>query len=217
VSAEALLRSASLALRDVEARIASHPFVAAVEAGAVPLARFGAFAAEQRLVIASDRRSFAQLAARFPEEPAGAFFLDMAAGEGVALGHLPALAAAAGGVEEPYEPRAGCQAYPAYVAWLALNGQRADVALAFLANLGAWGGACERIGAALRARYGFADDALAFFDFFATTPPGFEERCLAVVGAGLAAGEDPVLALRAARLLQAYELLWWDSLADDDG
>jgi hypothetical protein len=47
--------------------------------------------------------------------------------------------AAAVGLGPDYEPLAGCQAYPAYVAWLALNGSPADVALAFLANLESWG------------------------------------------------------------------------------
>ncbi len=39
-----------------------------------------------------------------------------------------------------YEPLPGCQAYPAYVAWLALNASPADVVLALTANFSAWGG-----------------------------------------------------------------------------
>ena len=45
-------------------------------------------------------------------------------------------------------------------------------------------------------------------------PPGFRERALAVVQAGLDAGDDPLEAARGARLLQAYELQFWDALAD---
>lgn len=60
---------------------------------------------------------------------------------------------------------------------------------------------------ALRPIYG--DDAVAFLDVFAQTPPGFEERALSLVAIG-----DPLSARRAARLLQAYELLYWDTLAD---
>jgi len=43
-------------------------------------------------------------------------------------------------------------------------------------------------------------------------PPGFEERAVAVADAGLAAGDSPARARRAARLLQAYELMYWDTL-----
>ena len=52
-----------------------------------------------------------------------------------------------------HEPLPAAQAYPAYVAWLALNGSRADVALAFLANLAAWGDNCARMAGALRGRH----------------------------------------------------------------
>jgi hypothetical protein len=108
-----------------------------------------------------------------------------------------------------YELHAGCQAYPAFVSWLALNGSRADVALAFLANLAAWGESCRRLGALLKDRCD-----ISFFEFFTEAAPGFEELALTVADLGLAAGDSPSRALRSARLLQAYELLFWDTLAD---
>jgi TENA/THI-4/PQQC family len=111
------------------------------------------------------------------------------------------------GLGADYEPLPGCQAYPAYVAWLALNGSPADVALAFLANLESWGRSCARMRHALRPVY--EADAVAFFDFFAAPPAGFEERALALIATG-----EPASARRATRLLQAYELLYWDTLAD---
>jgi hypothetical protein len=171
-----------------------------------------AFAGEQYTTLRSDRRSFASLAARFPDRPAGDFFIDLAQGEGEALERLFALAASLGMDEGElirFEPKPGCQAYTAFVSWLALNGSRADLALAFLANLAAWGENCRRLADLLRDRC----DA-SFFEFFAEPAPGFEERALAVADQGLAAGDSPARARRAARLLQAYELLFWDTLAD---
>ena len=50
--------------------------------------------------------------------------------------------------------------------------------------------------------------------FFVEPAPGFEEHALAVADQGLVAGDSPTRARRAARLLQAYELLFWDTLAD---
>lgn len=111
-----------------------------------------------------------------------------------------------------YEPHPGAQAYPAFVAWLALNGSRADVVLAFLANLAIWGGNYAKVAAALREAYGASDDAVAFFDFFASPPADFEPRALEVLDEGLAAGDSPLLARRASRLLQAYELSFWEAL-----
>jgi thiaminase len=213
---QGLLDQARADLTEVERSIRDHPFLAALESGQAPRSALEALAGEQRMIIASDRRSFAQLAARFPTDPAGAFFLSMAEGEGLALGLLQDFATAVGVSHEwlaAYDPSPDCQAYPAFVAWLALNGSATDVALAFLANLAAWGANCGRVADALRQRYGLDNATVAFFTFFASPPPGFEQRALAVIDAGLAAGDDPAHARRATRLLQAYELRFWDGIA----
>jgi hypothetical protein len=65
---------------------------------------------------------------------------------------------------------------------------------------------------ALQDRYALTKLDVAFFDLFATPPPGFEDRGLAVVEEGLAGGVDPAGIRRAARLLQGYELLYWDTM-----
>jgi hypothetical protein len=201
-----LLAVVQAELAPVERRLADHHYLAELEGGRVPLESLRAFAGEQRAIITSDRRSFEHLAHRFPQPPAGGFFRDLAAGEAGALRLLEPFVAAVG-LDADYAPLAGCQAYPAYVAWLALNGSPADVALAFLANLESWGRSCARMRDALRPLYGA--DAVDFFDFFAEPPAGFKERALALIGTG-----KPASARRAARLLQAYELLYWDTLAD---
>jgi thiaminase len=206
VDAAGLVAVVRAELAPVERSLAGHRFLAEIEAGRVPRESLRAFAGEQRAIIASDRRSFEHLAHRFPQPPAGDFFREMAADEADALRLLEPFAAAVG-LGADYEPLAGCQAYPAYVAWLALNGSPADVALALLVNLRSWGNSCARIRDALRPRYGA--EAVAFFDFFAAPPAAFEERALALIATG-----DPASGRRASRLLQAYELLYWDTLAD---
>ncbi len=108
-----------------------------VAEGRLPRERLAAIAGEEYRIIASDRRSFLLLAARFPEPPAGEFFIGLAQGENLALPLLIAYAGALGWDERDlraYEPQAGCQAYAAYVAWLALNAAKEDVALALVAN-----------------------------------------------------------------------------------
>jgi hypothetical protein len=66
---------------------------------------------------------------------------------------------------------------------------------------------------ALRSRYGFSEADVAFFTLFATAPPGFEERAAAVIAEGLAHGVAQAKIRRAASLLQGYELLFWDTMA----
>ena len=218
LTARALLEVVHRELAGAERDIYSHRFLAALDEGRVHRDRLGDFAGEQYAILSSDRRSFTVLAARFPQSPAGDLFLGLAAGEGQALGHLLAFAGALGRDEQAlraHEPDPRAQAYPAFVAWLALNGSRADVALALLANLAAWGANCARIARALHERYQLDAPAVAFFDFFAQPPADFEQHAAAVLDAGLAAGDRPQRALRAARLLQAYELLFWDAVAGE--
>lgn len=206
-----LLRELRRELAATEQAIRGHRYLEAVEAGTVGEASLRRLACEQYQIVSADRRSFAHLAARFPEPPAGDLFLALAQGEGEALRLLDGFARSLGLEAEGlcrYRPLPGCHAYTAYVAWLALNGSRADVALAFLANLAAWGDNCRRLAEALGPRYD-----VSFFRFFATPAADFEERALAVLDQGLAAGDTPERARAAAGLLQAYELAFWDALA----
>ncbi|MDP3768784.1 MAG: transcriptional regulator, partial [Dehalococcoidia bacterium] len=76
----------------------------------------------------------------------------------------------------------------------------------------AWGANCGRMSKALRVKYGLGPDGIAFFDLFATPAPEFEESSLRVIQGGLNRGLDPRPMARAARLIQAYELLYWDAL-----
>jgi hypothetical protein len=189
--------------------------------GAARRDTLAALALEQRYVIAADRRAFLHLAERSSAEPAcAAFFTMLAEGEALAHDRLGPLLAACGADEArvaAYEPLAGAQAYPAYVAWLALNGAPADVVLALSANFSAWGGYCATIAEALRRQYGFDDEACGFFDLFAEPAPDLEQKAVAAVQAGLDAeliSEEAVH--RYGRLLQRYEEMFWHTLWELD-
>ncbi|MFB4312349.1 hypothetical protein [Actinomadura sp. GTD37] len=203
--------------REIAASTTANRFVSMLETGEMPQDRLVWLAGEEYRIVSSDRRSFALLAARFPDSPSGGLFLGLAQGEGQALTLLGDFAAALGQSEKnlmAYEPKPLAQAYPAYLAQRAAFGTAGEVALAMLANLEEWGAYCARTAQALRTRYGFSDRAVGFFEFFAESPPGFEEQALDVIASGLASGDDPVEAARAARLLHAYETAFWDVLAD---
>jgi hypothetical protein len=189
----------------------------AVTDGRAPKAVLGAFAAEQMHIVPSDRRSFLLLAAR-AEAPAGAeFFSVLASAESAAQAALPALTAAAGLDEvraATYAPRAGCQAYPAYLAWLALNAEPAEAVLAVSANITAFAGWCGTLATALRKWYGFDDEACAFLDRYAHPCPDLDEHATAAVQQALDGGQPLASARRYGRLLQSYELMFWNTLAD---
>ncbi|UNO39333.1 transcriptional regulator [Streptomyces sp. MST-110588] len=189
-----------------------------IAAGEAPREVFAAFVLEQRHILASDRRSFRHLARRSHlEPPVASFFHTLAEGEALALGKLEGLAAACALSRADlaaHEPRAGCQAYPSYVAWLALGAEPVDVVIALTANFAAWGSYCATVARAMRERYAFPDDACGFFDFFAEPDPALAERARAAVEHGLAAGRvTPACARRYGRLLQSYEIMFWSALS----
>ncbi|MFD8418309.1 transcriptional regulator [Streptomyces sp. NPDC059668] len=189
--------------------------------GAAQRSTLAALALEQGHVIPADRRAFLHLAERPDTGPeCAAFFTGLAEGEALALDRLAACTDACGADETraaEYEPLAGCQSYPAYIAWLAMNGSPAEVVLALTANFAAWGGYCATIAEALRSHYGFDDEACGFFDHFAAPAPEVRQRALAAVQEGLAAGRvDEDRAHRHGRLLQSYETAFWHALWEQD-
>jgi TENA/THI-4/PQQC family protein len=215
VDAQALCSRVRKNLADVEVRIRGNSWLADLEAGRLSAAALRAFAGEQLQIIPSDVRSFQMLAQRFAADPAHGYLTGMVAGERVALQALEAFAHAVG-LDGPacqgYEPVPGCQVYPSYVARLARDGTPAEVAGAFLVNLQAWGSCCARMADALPGAYQLTEEDCAFFAHFAGPTTELERISLEVIDAGLAQGVDAARIARAARLLQAYELLFWNSL-----
>ncbi|MFD7811484.1 transcriptional regulator [Streptomyces sp. NPDC059785] len=230
-------RKAAELLESITGKLAPDPhanrLLPLIGRGAARRSTLAALCLEQRHVIEADRRAFLHLAqrsawgsARPGEAGSGGasavseFFTVLAEGEAVAGHRLGAFGAACGVDEEQaaaYQPLADCQSYPAYVAWLALNGEPADVVLALNTNFAAWGDYCATIADALRRHYGYDDAACAFFDLFAEPGPELRQKSLAAVEEGLDSGRtDEHEALRYGRLLQAYEARFWHALWELD-
>ncbi|MBW8005276.1 MAG: hypothetical protein FVQ06_05755 [candidate division NC10 bacterium] len=202
-------------LQAVETRIRRHPYLDALEAGQVSEDDLRRFAGQQHHIITSDLRAMALVIAKADTAETREFFWGGIQAERMALEALQAFATAlAMPVTElkAAEPIPGTFAYSAFVAWLALFGSCAEFAAAFLVNLEAWGGNCARMRQALKGRYQMQDENVVFFELFSSTPPDFQDRALGVIQEGLERGVEPQQIRRAARLLQGYELLYWDTL-----
>src|SRR5438552_6600944 len=216
IDARTLIAETREQLKPVEEQLKAHPYLAALEQGRIRRENLRLIAGEQYHIINSDLRSIALLFHRHAHLPSRDYLLASLQAEAAARAALLAFASRACDMSEDdlraYEPIAGCQAYPSYVAWLAAYGSDAEFAAAFLVNLPAWGTACGRMSAALKERYGLAVGAVVFFDLFAQGDPNFEENSLQVIQDGLDRGVDGSVIARAARLIQAYEILYWDSL-----
>ncbi|GIX45922.1 MAG: hypothetical protein KatS3mg131_0133 [Candidatus Tectimicrobiota bacterium] len=213
--AAALVEEIQRQLQPLEERIRQHAYLQALETRRLAPEKLRCFVGEQWYIIRSDLRSIALLVSRCESELSQRFFRDVLQGEAAALEALEQLAQAAGmplAERQAYEPTPGAQAYSAYLAWLCLYASDAEVAAALAVNFAAWGANCGRMARALEQHYGFAPADLRFFTQFAAAPAEVSPQALAVIDAGLRRGVERQRVVRAARLLQGYELLFWDTL-----
>src|SRR5206468_12053708 len=215
MDANALLVEIRKELQPVNEQLVRHPYVQALEEGKIGQEKLRLFVGEQYTIIGSDLRSVAHLVSRFGSSPSRDFFLGILQGERAAWDALLTLAHGLGVSEaqlREYEPLPGAHAYTCYMAWLALYASDAEIAAAYLVNFPAWGQNCGRLSRILEERFGLNEKEVAFFDLFASPPATFEASALSVIQRGLDCGTEPRFIRRAARLLQAYELIYWDTI-----
>jgi thiaminase len=215
VDAKALVDEIQKELQPVTEQLLHHPYIEALEQGKLGRQNLCFFAGEQYIIIGSDLRSAAHLVNRFGGSPSRDFFLGILHGEKAAWDALLTFAFGLGltAVDlHAHEPLAGTHAYTCYMAWLALYASDAEIAAAYLINFPAWGQNCGRLSRILKERFNLDEKEVAFFDLFASPPAMFEASALSVIQEGLDRGTEPRLVQRAARLLQAYELMYWDTL-----
>jgi hypothetical protein len=80
--------------------------------------------------------------------------------------------------------------------------------MALIVNLPVWGANCVRLAAALRNRYHITETG--FLDIFASPLEEAERSAAAVMENYLPQRKEPMK--QAARLVQAYELMFWDGI-----
>jgi len=213
--ARALINAIRKELQPVNEQLLRHPYVEALEQGKIGREDLHIFAGEQYSIISSDLSSAAHLVNRFGDSSSRDFFLGILQGEKAAWDGLLLFGSAIGLTEtelRAHEPLAGAHAYTCYMAWLALYASDAELAAAYLINFPAWGENCRRLSRILKEHFGLSEKEVAFFDLFVSPPATFETNALNIIQQGLDRGIELRLIQRAARLLQAYELMFWDTL-----
>ncbi len=203
-------------LRPLDEKILGHPYIMALNEGKVSQDSLRAFAGQQYHIITSDLRSIASLLSRHGHLLSRPWLLAVLQSEAAALDALFTFAgklSVSEGALKIFEPIPAAYAYCTYIAWLGMYGSDGELAGALLVNFAAWGANCGKMGKALQEHYGFTKEGVAFFDLFFQMPP-FEKQVLEVIQGALDRGIEPVLIHRAARMLQAYELMFWDAMAE---
>jgi thiaminase len=211
-----MVRTVREDLREIDDYIREHPYPDALMKREVSLDALRAFPGHQYHIITSDLRSIALLVQRFGDAPSRDFLMGILDGERKGLDGLLVMAGKLRMSEEElqaYDISAEGFAYTTFMAWQALYASAAEFVIGILVNFAAWGHNCGRMSAALRKSYDFTEEETVFLDSFANMP-SFEDVALAIIQDGLDRGEEPARLRRSARLFQAYELMFWDAMAE---
>ena len=206
------------ALKPIEGRLFEHPFLRKVENKEYSKKQMALLPQEEYYIVASDLLSSRHLADRFKDGPSGRFFSSLVENEEFAQKNIVMLAEALGCSQadiDEYEPDPFCQVYPSYFARLALHGSEAEVLVAFASNFSVWWSACRRVAIALENLYDVPKEATAFLNPFNKVPPPetpFDDLTVDAIKRGLAQGVKEKEIIRVARIIQQYELFFWDAL-----
>jgi len=199
-----------------ERALQNHPLIAAADAGTMPLEVVKLILSEEYSIEKSDLRSMAAALARHGDAPASRDFIQQSVdSEAVALQKLVAMAQVFVLSEEAlsaYEPMPIAHAYSAYLAQLSNYGGAAAIAAGFAVNFPAYGQMCGRIRDALVAQYGYSQEDVSFLSWFAEPIPGYDDLAEKVISEGMLRGEQLCEIKESVRLLQGYEILFWDAV-----
>lgn len=206
---------------ETENKLESHPYVLAAEAGTLTLAQRRAFCYEQYAIQRSDAISFASLAghrsfrpkslttATVPDGDDKDIFQFLLSGEVYASSLLLDHAKSLGINNERNIAHYPCsslaQAYPSYWARMALDQARAAGAAACAVNFPAWGRMCSRLYEAAPSK-----DGMDFIQFFSTPIDSLDEMAAAVIDSEENVQYEDLV--QHVRLLQNYEVLFWDAV-----
>lgn len=198
-------------LSELERQIVGHPLLVDAKEGRLGIEAVRRFASNQWYIVNHDLRSLAIMMSRSSDGEELEYFKRAVDLDYEALRGLAALLDELGiprGRPSEAEISPAATAYTHYIAWLALYASPGAVAFAFAVNLPTWGAACSSLGEALRAKYGIK--SLEFFQAFRGPYEPFIERSLAI--ASRYVGQHGGLMVAAARTIQAYEKMFWDSI-----
>jgi hypothetical protein len=202
-------------LQTTEHRIRDHRYLELLDSSRVSQDALKAFPGHQYHMWHSDVRSAAQFVQRFGDRAYGSFFVNDLQAEIEARSGIIELAGKLDMTEDDlhiYQPTAEGFAYAAFFAWLSAYGSPGQIACGLAVNLAAWGYNCLKMSEALREHYGFGKADTGFLDGFANLP-SLEKSALIIIQDDLDHGVSRHQIAWAARMIQSYEIMFWDAMA----
>lgn len=211
MEAMSLLKEVRDSLAPLNEKILDHPYIAEAEKGMLHLDKIKAFVANQYYTVSHDIKSLALMLSRSMAKRDADFFKNILNGDMEGLRLLAKLAESLGlSVQEleDYSAIPETATYAHYLAALACFALPGEQAMALIVNLPVWGSNCGKLSKALRERYDI--DETGFLDIFTSPMEEAEKKALQVMEEYLPVRREHMK--RAARLIQAYELMFWNGI-----
>jgi len=211
LEASSLLREVREYLAPLNERILRHRYITDAEEGMLKPDQIRAFVSNQYYIVSYDIKSLGLMLARSSTGKEADFFKNVLDGDMEGLSRLVKLAQALGlSAEEMagYSAIPGAVAYTHYLVTLASFAQPGEQAMALIVNLPVWGANCVRLSRALRAKYRI--DETGFLEIFTSPMEEAEKSASEVIEDYLPQRREHMK--RAAALVQAYELMFWDGI-----
>jgi thiaminase len=211
MKAESLLKDIRSSLIPLNDKILNHPYIIEAEKGILPMDKIKAFAANQYYIISHDAKSLSLMLSRATSLDEIKLFRKLAEGDLEGLHCIIKMAEELGFTIqdlENYDPIPDAVAYTHYLCALAQFTSPGEQIMALTANLPVWGLNCGRLSEALRVKYNIKETS--FLDLFAGSTDELEREALQIIERYLPEKENAMR--RVVRLIQAYELMFWDGL-----
>ncbi|RLE50103.1 MAG: TenA family transcriptional regulator [Candidatus Methanomethylicota archaeon] len=198
-------------LAPLNEKILKHPFITDAEKGSLPFEKILSFIKNQYYIVSRDIKALAAMLSRAKNPDEEWFFQELLKGDIEAFKLLLKMAESLNlsrEVLESYHPIPSAVAYTHFLASLALYSSAGEQAMAMVVNLPVWGANCSRLAKALKEKYGARE--VSFLELFASPADWLEEAAVKVMEPYIDKERDKML--RAAKLIQAYEAMFWDGV-----
>jgi thiaminase len=192
-------------------KILNHEFVKDAEDGRLSVEKVKLFVTQQYYTINYDLRSLAAMLSKSRNDDEVDFFRMLLDADREALRRLMLLSRELGLRQVDLDFAvilAGAASYTHYLSWLANYANAGEQAAALTVNLPVWGSNCKRLGNALRTKYGVKETGL--FELFSGPTEAIDAPALKIMDNCLDKHSSSME--RCARLIQAYELSFWDTV-----
>lgn len=182
-------------LSEINSKILNHKFIKLAEEGKISVEKIQLLYEQQWYIVNSDVKSLAIMLSRAREQDEIDFFVLALEGDYAGLKALRKV------VKGNYPPLPFAVAYTHYLSWLANYASIGEQVLALVVNLPVWIENCRKLAKAFKGKID-----VEFFELFANAKVDEElaERIISRY--------DSKRYLEIARLIQSYELAFWDSL-----